>query len=345
MIRINLNFNNLKIFYLIALISICSSYLVSISNFHQSNFSYPKEDQLLFLQDTDQLLSTESYTTHSPISINSDTDFLTYSFNGDGTSANPYMIESYNISSTGSSSMAIDIRNTNAYFIIRNCIVYSEYIGIGLHNVAPNTSKILNNKIIGTLGDGGAILLGNMQNSTIDNNICTNFMAGIHLNYASYCKIVNNYIYDINYQGINLRYSGSNLIQLNTIRNAREHAIALVGTSDNNIIHHNTLDGNTWATSYNIDGQQYGAPSSQAYDEGSQNIWYDIINKKGNYWSDYFGVGTYKIDGSANSIDLYPSHTTGFTWFLLIVIISSIGVVLVLIIFIVRFYKKRRNSD
>ena len=292
----------------------------------------------------EHLLSAGIYITCSPISINSDTDFLTYSFSGDGTPTNPYLIESFNISSTGPSSMAIDIKNTNAYFVIQECIVYSEFIGIGLNNVAPNTSQVLNNKIIGTSGDGGAILLASMQNSTIENNTCTNFMQGIHLNYVGHCKIIDNYIYDVNYQGINLRYSGSNLIQSNTIRNAREHSIALVGTSDNNVIHHNTLDGNTWTTSYNIDGQQYGAPSSQAYDEGSQNLWYDSINKEGNSWSDYFGIGTYKIDGPSNSIDLYPSHTTGFTWFLLIIITSSIGAVLIVFIFIVRFYKKKRKS-
>jgi parallel beta-helix repeat protein len=344
LVNINLNSKNLKIFYLIALISITSSSFFSVSNFHQSYFNYTQKDQALFLQAVDRLFNNDIYTVHSPILINSDSDFLAFSFNGEGTPANPYLIKSYNISSTGTSSMAIEIRDTHAYFIIQNCIVYSEYIGIGLNNISPNTSQILNNKIIGTSGDGGAILLASMQNSTIEKNTCTNFMQGIHLNYADHCKIINNYIYDVNYQGINLRYSGSNLIQSNTIRNAREHAIALVGTSDNNIIHHNTLDGNTWATSYNIDGQHYDAPSSQAYDEGSQNIWYDNINKEGNCWSDYFGIGTYKIDGPANSIDLYPSHTTGLTWFLLIVITSSIGVSLVGVIFSVRFYKKRRNS-
>lgn len=336
---------NLKIIYLMALINIFFSSLISASIFHQSNFRYPQKDQNLFLPTIEYLSSVGPYTIHTPMSLNSNTDFLTYSFIGDGTPANPYLIESYNISSTGSSSMALEIRNTNVYFIIRDCIIYSEYIGIGLNEVAPNSSQILNNKIIGTSGDGGAILLASMQNSTIENNICTNFMQGIHLNYAGHCKIINNYIYDMNYQGINLRYSGSNLIRSNTIRNAREHAIALVGTSDINIIHHNTLDGNTWATSYNIDGQQYGAPSSQAYDEGAQNVWYDVINNEGNSWSNYFGIGTYKIDGPANSVDPYPSHTTGFTWFLLIVITSSIGVILIALIFIVRFYKRRRYNN
>ena len=175
-VSINLKPKNLKIFYLMALINISISFLISVSDFHQSYLGYPRKDQIIIMPKIEHLLSAGIYITCSPISINSDTDFLTYSFSGDGTPTNPYLIESFNISSTGPSSMAIDIKNTNAYFVIQECIVYSEFIGIGLNNVAPNTSQVLNNKIIGTSGDGGAILLASMQNSTIENNTCTNFM-------------------------------------------------------------------------------------------------------------------------------------------------------------------------
>lgn len=73
------------------------------------------------------------------------------------------------------------------------------------------------------------------------------------------------------------------------------YAYALYVDSDsaNNIIHHNTFTEN-------------GGTSSQAYDEGTNNIWYDTITLEGNYWDDWSEVGNYTIDGVARSNDTYP---------------------------------------
>lgn len=127
-------------------------------------------------------------------------------------------------------------------------------------------------------------------------------MQGIHLNNADDCIILDNYLYDINYQGINIRYSDSNNIIFNRISNAREHGVALIRTS---------------------------------YDEGSLNTWYDNENKYGNIWSDYFGIGSYQINGPANAIDLYPKHITGLTLFSIIISTTSImnEIVVVLILY------------
>ncbi|MDX1797510.1 MAG: hypothetical protein R3255_02565 [Candidatus Lokiarchaeia archaeon] len=38
----------------------------------------------------------------------------------------------------------------------------------------------------------------------------------------------------------------------------------------------------------------------------SINYWYDIVNFKGNFWSDYQGVGNHTIDGPADTEDKYP---------------------------------------
>jgi len=218
---------------------------------------------------------------------------------------------------------------------------------INLYNVAPGTSKIISNIIFSLTGDGGGIGLGTMQNCTIADNICTNFMQGIHFNHVDDCIIYYNYIYDSNYQGINIRISDSNIITHNRIRNSREHGIALVATSSNNVIHHNILEGNAWSDSYSIDGVPKGSPSSQGYDEGSNNRWYDSLSYYGNAWSDYFGIGTYEIDGPANSVDLYPGSPTAFTLFSGIVIYTSIavGFVLFLTIYLVYFRKRHRSEE
>jgi parallel beta-helix repeat protein len=287
--------------------------------------------------------SSQSYVVHAPILIGSDGGFGSYNFTGVGTRSDPYLIEGYNITAFGALSFAIDISNTNAFFVINNCVIYSDYVGVGLDNVGSGTSKIIGNTIISLTGDGGGIVLGNMQNCTISDNNATNFMQGIHLNYVDGCIISNNYFYDINYQGINIRFSGSNLIIYNRIRNARQHGIALVGASSNNIIHHNILDGNTWAESYSIDNEPKGIPSSQGYDEGEDNIWYDSENQQGNAWSDYFGIGPYQIDGPSNSVDLYPSNITGLTPFNLILLIGSIAIILVGAFLYYKYYHKKKR--
>jgi hypothetical protein len=46
--------------------------------------------------------------------------------------------------------------------------------------------------------------------------------------------------------------------------------------------------------------------TSQGFDEGNNNTWYDASTEEGNLWNDYTGSGTYAIDGPANSIDPYP---------------------------------------
>ena len=287
-------------------------------------------------------ISSQSYIIHPPILITSDSGFSGYSFMGNGSFNNPYLIEGYNITAVGSLSIAIEIRNTNSYFIIRDCIIYTEYIGIALSYVQSGTSKVSQNIIISTTNNGGGILLGNMNNCTIERNYCHDFTQGIHTNDVDGCTIYSNNILNSNYQGINIRYSDSNIITYNIIINSKQHGIAIVGTSMNNVIHHNRLENNAWADSYDIDGgPPQGRPTSQAYDEGSNNIWYQSETQEGNFWSDYFGIGPYSIDGPVDSVDLYPFHTTGLTPFILIIIIiPSIGVILVVIIVFLRRKRK-----
>jgi parallel beta-helix repeat protein len=182
-----------------------------------------------------------------------------------------------------------------------------------------------------------------MNNCTVEWNRCIDFVQGIHLDDVFECQINSNTILNSEYQGINIRYSDSNIITNNIIINTNQHGIAIVGTSINNKIHHNKLENNAWANSYDIDGgPSQGPPTSQAYDEGSNNIWYDDESQEGNFWSDYFGIGPYSIDGPTGAVDLYPFHTTGLTPFILIITIipSMIAISAILIVFL---RKKRKN--
>ncbi len=222
-------------------------------------------------------------------------------------------------------------------------MIHTDYVGISLDSISSGTSLISQNIIYSNTHSGGGITIRHISNTTIKENECHDFMQGIHLDDDVECTIHQNTVINSGYQGINIRYSDSNIVTNNIVRNSQQHGIAIVGNSINNILHHNRLDGNSWGNSYDIDGgPPQGPPTSQAYDEGSNNIWYDSDSQEGNIWSDYFGIGPYIIDGDANSVDLYPFHTTGLTPFLLIIIISPICIVILGIIFL-RFKKKRKS--
>ncbi|MFX1379837.1 MAG: NosD domain-containing protein [Promethearchaeota archaeon] len=248
-------------------------------------------------------------TFHPSIIIESNSDFIPYDFPGNGTEENPYIIKDLKISASvdlNDMNVGISIRNTDRFFIIKNCLVYSDFLGISLIEVAAGTSWIINNTCISKSGDGGGIILNQMTNSTIKGNLCINFMQGIHINHVTYCLIKSNIVESNNYQGINVRYSSHNLIINNTVKFSPQHGIAIVGNANLNKIYHNNLINNSFSETYDVDGRLTGTINSQGFDEGSDNNWYNDITKKGNYWSDYQGIGNYSIDGPAGTEDRYP---------------------------------------
>ncbi|GAH42515.1 unnamed protein product, partial [marine sediment metagenome] len=87
--------------------------------------------------------SFSALTPHSPISIGSDDDFITYGFPGSGNSTHPYIIENYNITTTNE--RGIYITGTHKYFLIRNCYVDAGIVGIYSEYVANGTTTIINN--------------------------------------------------------------------------------------------------------------------------------------------------------------------------------------------------------
>jgi len=264
---------------------------------------------------------------HPPILIVSNNDFETLNFTGNGTYLDPYIIANLYINSSGATN-GIEIHNTNVHFIIINCTILTDYIGVLLSATAASTATIMNNTIISKSGDGGGVGLSGTYGVTVSDNECANFMQGIHLNHAHNCIIFGNNILANNYQGINIRYSNYNEITYNDIENSQQHGLALVGTSHTNIIHHNRFVNNSKVDIYTIDGERTGTISSQGFDEGSSNIWYDETSKTGNRWSDYSGNGDYAIDGPTGSVDIYPlqiSYNESASLSILIIVFSLIG--------------------
>ncbi len=274
-----------------------------------SQIPLPSQSRVESVLTGDSSASLSSYfEEHDPISIESNSDFISCASQGSGTQSDPFVIERLNITAVGLQSAAISIRSTTAYFVVKDCYILSEYIGIRCLDTAAGTGLILNNTCISTAWEGGGIVAVDLFNCTIDRNRCCGFSQGIHLNHADRCTITSNNISDSTYQGMNIRYSSNNAIAFNRIENSSEHGLVFVGTSSFNTVFQNVFADNGRVDTYTIDGERSGNLTSQGYDEGSNNIWYDKEHEIGNWWSDYSGTGHYAIDGPASAIDLYPIH-------------------------------------
>jgi parallel beta-helix repeat protein len=302
-----------------------------------------------------------SYTPHDPIEITTDEDFTSANgvTSGSGTSIDPFIIEGWNITSSGVH--GIFISATTKYFLIRNNFIdtggVSNIHGIFITNVISGTAKIENNSCqnnyygiylassnYNSLTDNNCsnnwdgiylysssnnsltnntcnsnnwdgIYLYSSSNNSLTNNNCSNNENGIYLyssssynslmnntcdsngNYgirlssSSYNSLTNNICNSNNWDGIYLYSSDSNLLSWNLLFD-NEYGVYLNANSDNNILHHNTFINNS--------------NSPQAYDDGSNNQWFDTETNEGNYWSDYSETGPYQIAGSSRSNDPYP---------------------------------------
>jgi len=123
---------------------------------------------------------------HAPIAIESDEDFL--SFPGSGTIKDPYLIENYNI--TSNSLFGIYICSTTKHFLIRNCYVDVELIGISIDDIFEGSVRIENNIISNSeeyTGKGISIYFATevvIKNNIIDNHESYGLvLAGIDASY------------------------------------------------------------------------------------------------------------------------------------------------------------------
>lgn len=290
--------NKKKVFTIILSLIFCYSLVMT------ENVAFAEIEQTSNLR----FSMTESF----PIFINSNDDFATLGFSGNGSSSNQYTIENLRVVSTGELDSAIVVGGTDVHFVIQNCEIVSKYIGIFIQDtVAVGTAKIVNNTITCSTTNGGGIGVGADQ-VLIENNTISGFMQGIHVNLADDTTIKGNNILLSYYQGINIRYSSFNTITDNDIRNSNQHGLAIVGdTSSYNLIYNNIFVNNSNKPTYEIDGGVVtGDTGSQGYDGGSNNQWYETLHQQGNSWDDYNGEGNYDIDGSAESFDHYPQKYT-----------------------------------
>ncbi len=142
-----------------------------------------------------------------------------------------------------------------------------------------------------------AIHIDSSEHTTCINNTIIECHDGISVVYSYYTEIIGNWIELSETRGIDVEVSRYGTIMSNSVLGSKEEGIILSGTSKYNIC-------------YNILGWNQEA---NAIDDGSRNLWDDQISQ-GNNYSDYIGHEVYYIDGTANSIDYYPSGICKDYW-------------------------------
>lgn len=142
--------------------------LIIISQVTSSTQFSVSDDVSISGTSRDSCILHSSYSSHNPIIIDSNNDFIVLGFLGDGTYESPYIIEGLEI--TGS--VCIDISYTTVNFEIRNCLLTANE------------------------GSGYGVRLNELQNATIkDCIIDVTFCTGVLLDYVFNCSVLGNEIY------------------------------------------------------------------------------------------------------------------------------------------------------
>ncbi len=180
------------------------------------------------------------------------------------------------IDSSGSSTVSNNLCSYNNYGLLFYWSVNSDVT----HNMCINN-------------DVDGIYLYASTSSTVSNNTCSyNNGDGIFLEYSGLSTVIYNICNNNTNRGIFL-YDSACDVTYNILYKNVGYGVYLSGSDDDFVHHNDFIDNNLGGT-------------SQAYDDGSNHLWYDTVSLEGNYWSDWSGTGTYAIDGSAGSVDLYP---------------------------------------
>jgi len=173
------------------------------------------------------------------IIITNDSDFSKYSIEGNGSSIDPYIIGNYIIKNKEETS--ISIFNTSKYFVIKNCTIEGNKVGIAIKNVKNGTASIINNNFTSNSVD---IKIDNSSNITILNNeIEKSKENSIIIQRSESIIIENNYIIKSSNTGIKITLSDNISISSNNILNNSNHGVNIQFSKEvifeKNIIYNN----------------------------------------------------------------------------------------------------------
>ncbi len=187
-------------------------------------------------------------TPHVPIVIDGDANFSDTAsvegWSGDGSLANPYIIEGLDIDLGGMAGHCINISNTRVNFTIGNCHLTGA-------SVNPGAGICLENVTYGRLQDNTLdhnyfnIYLTNSHSVLIKNNTCPDSVYSISLrDSSSYNIIADNDCSHNSNRGINLESGSHNNTAINNTCNENTFGIVLYQVSSNSVVN-NTFISNS----------------------------------------------------------------------------------------------------
>lgn len=328
---------------------------------------------------------SENLITHVPIRIDGNDDFVSQAesegWQGDGTQNNPYIIENYDINA--SSADGIYIKNTDVYFVIKNCRIcdgrrncnsgvefynvtngeiekvtsYNNYWGIFLSFSSDNT---LTGCVV-YYGQLGVRLSKSSNNQILGTSSHTNTGSGISLWDSLNNQIINCSSYG-NGNGVFIcsekAVSMYNNVMLSNIVN-NDHGVYIIRSSDNNVtkslITNNNIgidveDSSGTTINYcDIYDNRYGVRNSNSQEEYRVNAMY-------NWWGSANGpsdAGPGKGDKVSDCVDYDPwltqpvkiSEEKPEDSILKIFYLPLVGVVsAVILVIIVVMVRRRKNK-
>ncbi|MHA1427873.1 MAG: right-handed parallel beta-helix repeat-containing protein [Candidatus Helarchaeota archaeon] len=274
-----------------------------------------------------------------PIEINGNIELAAEASTGEGTYSKPFIIEN-KVIDNGEPGNCILIKNTNKYFILRNCTIKygNSYLSSGIRLENVTNGNLINNSI--DHNNIGIYLDSSWNITVISNKVNENNIYGIYLSFSWNNSLINNTANFNNLNGIYLYSSWNNTLINNTANFNENNGIYLDSSSDN------YLAVNTANANYN-NGIYLSASNSN-------NLTNNIANDNSNGIELFFSndnaiTGNTLIDNSEgiyedsscenNDIkDNIVHDRTNHNWFLIIAIIIS----LFLFIFVVVFVWRRR---
>jgi parallel beta-helix repeat protein len=252
--------------------------------------------------------TSQTYTPHDAIEIVGDSEFALQGWPGSGTVEDPYLIEGLQISST-INSFGLQIRSTTVHFKISNCFFDSVISGSAMYLRHVN-GGVVEDCVFENFGMGIIVSSSDFFNITrMQSNGPSLTVDGSYDGIIADCTISS-----ASGNGITITDSARIEVTENEVTNCDSSGI-YANSLDNSYFRNNILESNLeWQLHLHygcIDNHIYGntfiAPVSgnTVRDDGSTNYW-DDGSSVGNSYSDYAGIGTYEISGTANSVDNYP---------------------------------------
>ena len=189
-----------------------SQLFLTLPNFEDNHTKL--DNKILDLQSFQFNPKTINLSIDSPIFIDSDTDFISYGFPGNGSEQNPYLIQNLNIDT--SSDVGMVIVNTTKSFIVQNCNITAIITCLHLGNNSGIFTKVCNNNLYNSQYYGIYSYL--CPNISISDNRCYNNDIGLGVFFSDNSQISENFCFE-NEVGILAYYLNKTTIENNACEN------------------------------------------------------------------------------------------------------------------------------